>query len=396
LVRDRLTAEGSRPVQAASLRTLAILGDQQVVDQILPYLEHPDYSLRQGVVVGLLRSGELEGILLAGERLLAWMRSPRPADREFAAQSLGEGGIAAFYRPLLTLLQDEQPQVQRAAIAAAGKLKHPNLWPAVTTCLASPQARSAALAALVAGGEAALPALEKAFAQAGQSRDVLTRLARICGRIGGAQAAALLRRHLDWPDLQVRAQILAALDQSGYRADDADRAYVHQALKDEAAQAAWTLAGLIDLEDAPLADQRDAIRLLSAGLGKALARQRDRLLLWLCLIYDPQTIQQVRDALTKAGREDGHIAGQRQDYALEVLEVLLPAELRAMLRPLIEVQPPAQRLQRLSSLFPQPHLAVQERLVEIIRAPAARLDLWTKLCALEAVGQSADIELAGA
>src|SRR5262249_13884173 len=156
-------------------------------------LEHADLSLRQGVVVGLLRSGELEGILLAGEKLLAWVRSPQPSEREFAAHALGEGGIAGFYRPLVTLLQDERPAVQRAALAAAGKLKHANLWPVVTACLASPQSRLAAMPALVAGGEATLPALEHAFAQAGQSRDVAARLARVCGRIGGAQASALLR-----------------------------------------------------------------------------------------------------------------------------------------------------------------------------------------------------------
>jgi ATP/ADP translocase len=398
LIQSRLTAEGSRPVQAASLRTLAALGDQAVFDQVYPYLEHPDMALRQGVVVGLLRSGELEGILLAGEKLLSWVRSPRPADRKFAAEALGEGGIAGFYRPLLSLLEDEQPAVQRAALAAAGKLKHSNLWPAVTACLESHQVRSAAVPALVAGGEAGLPALEHAFAQPGQSRDVATRLARICGRIGGPQAAALLRRHLDWPDVQVRTQILAALNQCGYRAGESDQAYVQSALKAEVAQAAWTLAGLADLTAGNGADPQveNAMRLLRSALEQALARQRERIFLWLALIYDPQAIGQVRDTLAAAARGDVLVSAQQRDYALEVLEVLLPADQRAMLRPLIEALPPADRLRRLSPLFAQPSLGGQARLAEIIRAPAAWLEPWAKACALEAVGQSANGDLADA
>ena len=398
LIQSRLTAEGSRPVQAASLRTLAALGDQEVFDQVYPYLEHPDMALRQGVVVGLLRSGELEGILLAGEKLLAWVRSPRPADRKFAAEALGEGGIAGFYRPLLILLKDEQPAVQRAALAAAGKLKHSNLWPAVTACLASPQVRSAAIPALAAGGEATLPALEYAFAQPGQSRDVATRLARVCGRIGGPQAAALLRRHLDWPDVQVRTQVLAALNQCGYRASESDQAYVQNVLKAEVAQAAWTLAGLADLTAGNGADPQvgNAMRLLRSALEQALARQRERIFLWLALIYDPQAIRQVRDTLAAAARGDVLVSAQQRDYALEVLEVLLPADQRAMLRPLIEALSPAERLRRLSPLFAQPSLGSQARLAEIIRAPAAWLEPWAKACALEAVGQSANGDLADA
>jgi CRP-like cAMP-binding protein len=67
-----------------------------------------------------------------------------------------------------------------------------------------------------------------------------------------------------------------------------------------------------------------------------------------------------------------------------------------MLRPLLEPQTPAQRLQRLSPLFPQPSLAGHARLAAIIRAPAAWLDPWTRVCALEAVSQPADADLSGA
>jgi CRP-like cAMP-binding protein len=224
----------------------------------------------------------------------------------------------------------------------------------------------------------------------------LTRLARIGGRIGGAQALALLRRHLDWPDVQVRSQILAALSQCGYRAAEVDKGYIHQAMKAEVAQAARTLASLVDLENGTEAEEKGAVQLLKVALNDALARQRNRLFLWLSFVYDAQTILQVRDTLAGAASGNGRVSRQQQDYALEIMDVLISAELKAILGPLIEEQTPAQRLQRLTSLFPQPGLTSRERLSEIIGQPATWLAPWTKACALYAVGQLAAVELSGA
>lgn len=390
LIRDRLTAEGSRPVQAATLRTLAALGDGAGFDVVAPYLDHKEPALRHGAVVGLLSSGELEGILLAGETLLGWVRSRRPEERELAAQALGEGGIAGFYRPLLALLQDEQPAVQRAALTAAGKIRHPNLWPAAVACLAAPQVRSAAVAALAAGAETALPAVEQAFAQPGQRRDVAARLARVCGRIGGARAAALLRRNLDWPDVLVRSEVLAALARCGPQADAAGRARVQEALRAEAEQAAWTLAGLRDLAEGNGGAPQAEARLLRSALERGLARQRERVFDWLMLTYDPQTIREVRGTLVAAARADREVPAQQRDYALEMLEVLLPSNQRAVLRPLVEPVPPDERLRRLEMLFPQPRLGRDERLAEIIRASEAWVEPWTRACALAVAGNAED------
>lgn len=389
LIRDRLVAEGSRPVQAASLRTLALLGDQAGFDLVTPYLEHPEAVLRHGAVVGLLRSGELEGILLAGEQLLGWVRSRRPEERALAAQALGEGGITGFYRPLLALLQDEQAMVKHAALTAAGALKHPNLWPVVATGLASPQVRSAAVTALAAGGDAALPTVEQLFDQPGQRRDVAARLARVSGRIGGERATRLLRRHLDWPDLLVRSDVVAALTRSGYRADAAERVRIHEALQAEAAHATWTLASLRDVGAGNgSAPPNSALRLLQNALEQSLRRQLERIFHWLALAYDPQTIREVRTTLL-AAQQGRPVSAQQRDYALEVLELLLPAELRAKLRPLVEPIGADERLARLEQLFPQPRLSHQERLTEIMTADVAWVDPWVNACACAVAGQPA-------
>ncbi len=393
-VREGVKTEGSLAVQGASLRTLAALSSAELLDEVYPYLDHPNPRLRQDAIVGLLRSGDLAGVLVAGEALTGWINSPEPALREFAAQALGEAGITTFYRPLLKLLQDENPGVQRAALAAAGKVKHPKLWPVVVKSLASARLRMAAIPALVAGGEAVLPELALLLAEpgpgvprlSGQERRTVTRLARICGRIGGAQAIALLRRQLNFPDVAVRTHVLAALNRCGYRATAHEAVHVQQEIRAEAAEAAWTLAACLDFEANPELAAHPAISLLNAALTDHLAQNRKRLFGWLSFIYEPGLMRQVQDNLA-------HPSPEKRSYAVEIMDVRLTPALKTLLLPLFDELSPVQRWQRLSSHFPQPRLAATARLQEIITRRDSRLPPWTQVCALYAAAQLSLTEL---
>lgn len=66
-------------------------------------------------MIGLLRRGDLEYILTAGQKLLDLVNSSEPKERVLAAQLLGEAQVP-FVGPLLKLLEDKEPQVQRAPL----------------------------------------------------------------------------------------------------------------------------------------------------------------------------------------------------------------------------------------------------------------------------------------
>ena len=394
VVRARLKAEGSLTVQGASLRTLAVLGDAEMLDEIIPYLARPEPELRQGALIGLLYSGDIAGILAAAETLNELIRSPRPSDRAFAAQALGEGGAANFYRPLARLLQDDHSHVQRAALIAAGKLKQPKLWPIVVQCLASPPVRSAAIDALVAGGETMLPALKNAFNQKADEENAPTRLrllslAKVCGRLAqrepflknATEISALLREKLTYPQAQVRGQLVIALARCGYRASAADQSMIHQQIEAEVRQIAWTLATLRDLGEA------EVVTRLKMALQHSLAQQRVRLFGWLSLLYEAALIQQIQDALQLDN------TAEQSGYAVEIIQLSFTPALKAMLLPLFEAHAPSEQLQRLNSAFPQLTLTPQERLQEIIGGPDEWLTPWLKVCALDAVAQLAAVEL---
>lgn len=369
-----LRVEPSPQVRGAALRTLAALGETEVFEQVLPYLEDPEPQARQGAMVGLLRSGGIEGILVAGERLVELTNSPDSSGRQFASRVLGEVGIGNFYRPLLKLLRDDDPQVRREALVAAGKLKNPRLWPLVIESLSSLRVRAEAVSALIAGGEAVVPYLRTAFSGQEQPVEALVCMARACGRIRGSEAVALLRDKMDFPDAEVRYQVLASLGLCGYRAQGDDVSAVEQKVNEEIAAAVWTLAAQEDI------GEEEALALPRAALKGKWRKHQEQIFFLLSFIYDIRFVKSAWDALALTSDSGG-----KKAYALEVIDTLIPHEMKVNLFPLLEDLPTAERLRRLAGSFPQQSLGLNRRLQEMATGPVERLTPWMRACALWAL-----------
>jgi HEAT repeat protein len=386
LIKEKRKDEDSWVVQGASLRTLGALGNAEQLQELYPYLENPQPEVRMGAMIGLLRSGNLAAILAVGKKLLELIDAPDPAQRCFAAQVLGEGEIP--FAPaghnidaLLNLLQDDVPEVQREALMAAGKINHPDLWAVVIQLLAEPKVRAEAMSSLVAGGQAVLNQIKLAIKREASrpladGQEVLVRLIQICGRLGGAEAIALLEAHLDFPDEQIRAHILLYLNQCRYQVQNEDQkvTFIEQAIKADIAYMTWILAIQNDLGDqAPL---------LSMALTSHLASYRTRLFLWLSFLYEPELIQQLQNTLSVADSD-------KKAYVFEIMQTLLSTELSRLLIPLLNDE--ASALQRLKAHFPQQSLSSTQRYHELISTPTTRLDAWTRAGLLYTIGELANI-----
>jgi len=372
-VSQRLAAESVPEVKGAALRTLAAIGEVEAFPQVVAALDDPDPHARWGALVGLLRHGGMDGVMAAGQVFNRLVNSPTPAERTLAAHVLGDVGVTHFHQPIGALLHDSDSGVRRAALGAAGKIKHPKLWPAVVEACAFPETARAAGLALAAGGEAAIPEIEAAFARADPPREGLITLARACGRIRGERVVHLLRNKIDFPDGAVRTHILSALTACGYRAANAES--VHRQIQTEAAQAAWALAAFADLGDG------EPSALLAAALRQALKQTRDRLFFLLSFLYEAQSILRAREALIRG-------AAAQQAYALEVIDVQLPAGVKGMVLPLLEDLSPAAQSGRLSAAFPQTRQSHPARLQALIAGPeAAWFTAWTRACALYTAGR---------
>lgn len=375
-VLDLVENETSSHVRGIALRTLCRLADAESFEQVVPYIDDSDSDVKRGAIVGLLRSGGIDGVLAAGETLNALLHSEKTSERQFAAEVLGEVGTPSFYRPLLKLLRDPEREVRIAALNASAKLGNLKLLPLVMDNLSESYVREFATATLESFGEPALPTLKAAFAEEDKSVEFRVRIVRICGHIGGSDAINMLQENLEYPIQEIRHQILTSLVFCRYRASGAEEiTRLERMISDGVKHATWLLAVLHDLHEDPSLD------LLTRALQHELQKSIERIFSLLSFIYSASSMLQAQKNLHSKSTES-------RAHALEVLDNVISQELKTLIFPLLDNISENQRLARLTSLFPQQSLSRNERIKEIIQLPQRTLAAWSKASALFLVGQS--------
>ena len=362
-------------VRGAAWQALAAVGGAEMEPALVAHLAAPEPETRLGALLGLRHYGSDTARTEAEATLAALATSANPAERRLAIRAL-ERPAGAGCALLSRLLADSDDGVRREALAVAGRAQCPAVWPEVVAALGRRATQMAAVAALRAGGEAAQPAVVSALCQNDQPVELLVGLARAAGRMGNEAVTTALAARLDHPSDTVRTEVLLALTGASYRATGEAAAAVRRQIAAETSHAAWLLAGL---RDCLAAEELDYLRRV---LQDQFAAARDRIYLLLALLVEPSAMHDVREVLGQ-----GHQATEaRRAYALEILELGLPAELKAMVMPLSEEMSPAARLQRLGGLYDAPALSPTERVEALLRGDG-RANHWLEVTRLFAAGQ---------
>ena len=159
LLRHR-AEESDSTVRRALERAVAALCEGEVLELVGPSLQAEDPAVRVGAMTGLLRSGDMDALLVALETLQTWVANPDPDVRLMAAEALHDAEITSFYRPVLRLMDDADVRVRHRSLQVAARLKHQRLWPNVIAHMDNVAEREVATTALVAGGHTAMPAID--------------------------------------------------------------------------------------------------------------------------------------------------------------------------------------------------------------------------------------------
>jgi len=372
-VRKLLGAETDTAVRAAAIRTAMVIDPATVLKQVSVYLQAPEPAIQVAAIVGLMRMERVDGAALAEGRLHQLYHSSAPQDRALAAEAIGEIGLPSLFQPLVKLLLDDDVDVRRMAIMAAGKLKNPQFWPSVIENLSVKAVRSTAIAALNTADASVLPLFASVLAEIRHEvevdvyvrRNLAQQIVRICGRL---RNTAVLEPHLDFPEAAVREPILAALAQAKYHAPDV--LHVESQIHREIADDVWYLQGLALLNDDPL---------LPGALRYMLDRIRTRVFLLCSFIYDPQTIVRARDDYFSTSEA-------QRSYALEVLHVTLSRDLKLLVIALLDDD--IQSRQGLDALMDncgQPWLGRERWLEQLLTSASA--SPWLKVSALYGIRQ---------
>ncbi len=378
-VADLIDIESDINVKAAAVRALASLGDDDMFETFFHYAQSDDENIRANATVGLLQSGGLEGVVFAGNMLMAMADSDNPNEKRLAARIVGDLGNRSFYRLLVELINDDDDNVRRAAIIAAGKVRNPKLWPIVLENLY--RSRHSVVRALSLADESVLPVFEEYFNNSQYSNRTLSTLVRICQRIGGPQVEAFLWDHTTHPESNVRRYVLETLVGFGFQATTSEeRVACIEALFDEVEFLAAYLDILATLEPEP------NLQLIVSSLRVEIEQAEARILAWLAFLFGVENIQNVR-------RQFNSNDPSRRALALEALEQIIDRDLRPLIIPIFESVPVGQKHQRLAKLIPVPEpRTAYQHLHDLIRDE--QVDPWLRTTAIYAAAQLDDIQLA--
>jgi AAA family ATP:ADP antiporter len=368
-----LLADPSPEVRAAALGAVCAIEQENSIPTVMPFLDitkEPQAIVRAAAAVALIRHAGLDGVLTAAEPLKALLAAADPRDRASAADALGNIGVRGFYRPLLAFLKDADPMVRRRALTAAGKLKTPELIPALIDGFKSRQTTLEAASALTAYGPGIEQQLSAVIADENALVDCRRGVALVLGRLGTRAAADALTAVLQSQANAVRKAAARALTRLLRRARvPIDTAKVEAAVRFELEGACRSLASRKRLQ-LPMPEAGKAPRTAAELLGLSLLEERDsRILQTLELLG--VLLPQVR--LDVVAENLSSETAAARGNAIEVLDNALPEPWkRLVLAALDDVK------RRSDVVAPDPRLPA-----EVCRAlVAGESSAWVAACAV--------------
>jgi hypothetical protein len=287
------------------------------------------------VTVALVRHAGVEGVLAAAKPLQELLAAKDPRDRAAAADALGNIGVRGFFPPLLAFLRDPELSVRRRAIAAAGKLRAPELVSALVEQFQRRETALEAAAALAGFGPGIEPQLETILVDEASHVDCRRGIALVLQRLGTSAAAEALTGALTSRDAAARkaaARALARLTRR-HRGVRVEARRIERAVHAELAASRTALAALKKL---PLPWVTHAPRTPAALLAMALIEERDARVLQALVLLQVLLPDARLEVVAENLRSE---SGAVRANAIEVLDNALPGPWkRLVMAPLDEVK----------------------------------------------------------
>ena len=348
LVRIANTAEEGSPAKKYALEKInsLMITSEGLVSDRKPYTDKELYQL--------VKSKKVEDRLLVAKKLPEFANQ----DNEFL---------------LMELLRDVDMRVRMYAVHACRKIRKPETWTILIELLVSPVYANAAASALIAAGDEVLNTLEAAFHKSGQDEEVMRRIAEIYGRIGTERALELLWAKINFPDAEIVEQVLYAFSYNNIRVPAERTALISHIIEIEIGDAAWDMAALLEIS------KEKHTRYLRKSLEDEIAYNFEGLFTLLSLVYDPQSVQLVKQNLESESTE-AHV------FAIELLNVFLADELKPKVFPILEDFSPEEKIERLQEFFPREKFNSVEVLKNLISRDYSYTNRWTRACAIYALG----------
>jgi AAA family ATP:ADP antiporter len=380
---EALLGDPSLEVRAEALLYLARHADVDPVTRLQDFGGFTEAAIRGAVISVLARLGEdrFDAAGLLFEAMVA-EEGPQGPQMRLEAARLAEGLPVVFEEPLRKLIEDEDPEIARAAIRAAGRHGAGPFADLLLRRLGDRELRDDTRDALARAGVSVIESLARAIEDPETSPSLRRALPELLEQIGGDEAAGVLAGRLLAGNAEFRLHLLKVLGRMRERHPglEIDTWAIEAVLGAEILGHYRSYQILGALELATL-EQEPTTR----GLRIAMLEEVERIFLLLGLLY-PQTDFRAAWEGLRSGNSVLH------DQALDLLESQLRPEMRALLVPLIDpVVHGAERMRLAERLAGTPVDSPEEAVREL----AGTGDPWLKACAAYAIGAQGLRELEG-
>jgi ATP/ADP translocase/HEAT repeat protein len=373
IVEERLACEIDPDVRGALIAALAGCSRENAIELVSVYLDADSAAEQLGAYQGLIQHGGIEGVIVAGNRLISDIQDNDAGRRSFAAEVMRKVGSHLFYRPLMRLLDDDNEDVRAAALSAAGAIHAPPLWPSIIASLSSTRLTQPAIGAIGAIGDAMLEPLAGLYDDPASTRSARRAAILACAAIGTQAAFDWLMERLDEPLRELRHTILAGLWRCDRRAAPADIGRIRAQIAQEVETAGWMLRAWRDCMG-----EGEAQALVTRALIDEIDNAQEAVFQLLNLIIAEVDMHETRLRFISGG------ATQRS-YVLEMLDNLLDNETKIILLPFLE---PETLEEKLAALAKRAGAEEQETTIDGVAGTSeARLGAWAPASALYALSQ---------
>jgi len=374
---EKLLRDPSLDVRTEALLYLTAFDQVDPLERIEALGDFEDFSIRAALVAFLARPGRTQNIE-ASRLLLSKMAEE---DGEHGQRTRLEAArlIAVlpdvFDRELRALLEDDDVEVARLAIAAAGKLRKRTMIGPLIEKLADPSLTEAATKALAEFGDRIVGTLRDYLTDEDLATDVRREIPRVLQEIGSTAAQAVLTESVLDRDVILRYHTITALNKLGQQHPErpTDRKLIESVLAAEimghyrSYQVLGTLGASLDDDANPIAH----------GLSESIEKEAERIFRLLKILYPQYDMHSAHVGLQS---NDPVV----HDNAVEFLDSVLPPEVRAVVIPLFDRQVAVDV--RIESANRMLGAALGDR-EEAIEVMALSQDPWLRSCAAYAMGE---------
>lgn len=338
-------------------------------------------SIMAGIVAFLAQSGDpdrLPEAALLLDRMIAEKGEAGRQSRLEAASLIG-ASPDAFDDQLDALLKDEDPEVLREAVKAAGKLRKRRVAPRLMELVNDARVRDEAADALVAMGDRVLGGLRDQLMDGDTPPAARLEIPGVLARIGTPDAAAALVGNLLEGDPELRFRTICALNDLRKERPSVpiDLGRLRAALGFEMMLHTRTnqilsVAGPGIGAGTAAGQPTEVVRRLEA----TREREIERIFRLLSLLYPATDFRSAHYGLRSGDTT-------ARDHALEFLEINLDGELRRSLVSLLD--PTVSVDARLAPILKRTHVTPPNA-GELAAALVDSEDMWLRACGITAVG----------